>query len=190
MQDDNGRMAARAAVETGLAAREPVTWLARWRVEKRDGDWTPEQIAAGVAPEPYEVLERAGNLLVYGGGSILFGLLIGEALTNFANANAYIGVGDSTTAAAATQTDLQAATNKLRKAMDATYPQHTDGTGAATNAQVVFKATFGSAEANFAWQEWGVFNASTGGRMLNRKVENLGTKTTGTWSLTCTLSLS
>ena len=43
--------------------------------------------------------------------------------TFFNNANSLIGVGDSMTAFAASQTDLQAASNKLRKAMDATYPQ-------------------------------------------------------------------
>ncbi len=187
---EDGMMAEGAALSAGLGSHEPVRWRAQWKVEKRDGDWTAEQIAAGEAPPPYEVLEREGNLLTYGGASILWEALIGAAITAFSNANAYIGVGDSSTAAAATQTDLQAATNKLRKAMDATYPQHTDGTGASSNAQIVFKSTFGSGDANFAWQEWGIFNASSSGRMLNRKVESLGTKTTGTWTMTVTLSLS
>ena len=191
MQDDSGALADGAQMGVGMTAHEPLAWRAQWTLEKRHGDWTAEQIDAGAAPAPYEIVDIPGNLLTYGGGSILFGLLIGEALTNFSNANAYIGVGDSSTAAAATQTDLQAASNKLRKAMDATYPQHTDGTGASTNAQVVFRSTFGTSDANFAWNEWAVFNASTSGRMLNRRVESLGTKTSaGTWTLTCTLSLS
>lgn len=187
---EEGQMSDGAVVGVGMDGHEPVRWRAQWKVEKRHGDWTGEQIAAGEAPEPYEVIEREGNLLTYGGASILWEALIGAAPTYFSNANAYIGVGDSTTAAAATQTDLQAATNKLRKAMDATYPQHTDGTGASTNAQIVFKSSFASGDANFAWQEWGIFNASTSGRMLNRKVESLGTKTTGTWTMTVTLTLS
>jgi hypothetical protein len=111
-------------------------------------------------------------------------------LTYFNNGNAYIGVGDSTTAAAATQTDLQASTNKLRKAMDATYPQHTDATTSGA-ASIVFKSTFSTSDANYAWQEWGIFNGSSGGRMLNRKVESLGTKTSAaSWAFTCTLTLS
>lgn len=191
MREDAAALGDGARMGVGVAGHEPVTWRAHWKCEKRHGNWTGADIDAGRAPEPYESIDIDGNLLTYGGGSILWGLLIGEALTNFANANAYIGVGDSTTAAAATQTDLQAATNKLRKAMDATYPQHTDGTGASTNAQVVFRSTFGTSDANFAWQEWAVFNASSAGRMLNRKVESLGTKTSaGTWTLTCTLTLS
>jgi hypothetical protein len=103
--------------------------------------------------------------------------------TFFTNANAHIGVGDSNTAYSAAQTDLQASTNKLRKAMDSTYPQRS------SNA-LTFKSTFASGDANFAWQEWGVFNASSSGTMLNRKVESLGTKSSGTWVLTCTITVA
>lgn len=109
---------------------------------------------------------------------------IGAGVTAFNNANSYIGVGDSTTAFAAGQTDLQAATNKMRKQMDATYPS------GASNV-ITFRSTFATTDANWAWQEWGVFNASTAGTMLNRKVESLGTKTnTQTWQFTCTLTFS
>ena len=39
-------------------------------------------------------------------------------------------------------------------------------------------------EANFAWNEWGIFNAATGGVMLNRVVESNGTKQNNqTWIL-------
>jgi hypothetical protein len=46
--------------------------------------------------------------------------------------------------------------------------------------------------ANVAWQEWGLFNNTTsGGTMLNRKVESLGTKTEAqTWQFTCTITLT
>lgn len=181
-----------AAVAVGLPAHDQVVWRARWRVEKYRGDSTdPADLV--------EVVEREGNLLVYGGMSCLWQCLVGngtttagQALTFFNNAQAAIGVGDSTTAAAATQTNLQAATNKLRKAMDATYPTHTDGTGSGA-ATITFRSTFGTADANFAWQEWGIFNSATDGtgRMLNRKVESLGTKASGsTWTLTVTITLS
>jgi hypothetical protein len=110
--------------------------------------------------------------------------VIGESVTEFNNANAHLGVGDSTTAFAATQTDLQAASNKVRKAMDATYPTR------ATNV-LTFRSTFATGDANFAWQEWAVFNASTAGTMFNRKVESLGTKTSAqSWQLTVTLTVT
>lgn len=113
---------------------------------------------------------------------LITSLAIGGAGTVFSNANAHIGVGDSSTAFAASQTDLQAASNKFRKAMDATYPQ------IAANV-LTFRATFATGDANFAWNEWAVFNASSGGTMMNRKVESLGTKTSSqSWQFTVTLT--
>lgn len=197
MQADTSTMREGEDVGAQLANHEPIQWRAVWKIEKYTGDWSGEDIDAGRAPAPYEVIEREGNLLLYGGVSCLWQCLIGngtttgsQTLTYFNNGNAYIGVGDSTTAEAATQTDLQASSNKLRKAMDATYPTHTDATtsGAAT---ITFRSTYGSSDANFAWQEWGVFNASSGQRMLNRKVASNGTKASGsTWTFTVTLTLS
>jgi hypothetical protein len=185
------------AIDAGALAHEPIRWRCQWKVEKFAGDWSAEQLASGLAPAPYEIIEREGNLLMYGGASCLWQCLIGngtgtaaQTLTFFNNGNAHIGVGDSNTAAAATQTDLQASTNKLRKAMDATYPLHTDATSSGA-ASIVFRSTYGSSDANYAWAEWGIFNGSSSGRMLNRKVESLGTKGSGsTWVFTVTLSLS
>lgn len=154
----------------------------------------PDDMAPWTRPED-ELLTIDGNLLVYGGASAQWQTLIGSgAVTAFNNANSYIGVGDSTTAALATHIDLQGTTNKLRKGMDATYPQHTDATGTAQSC--VWRATFANAEANFTWNEWAIFNgvlttgAAAGGRMLNRVVQALGAKLSGSWQLTCTLSLA
>jgi hypothetical protein len=109
---------------------------------------------------------------------------IGAAVTAFNNANAHLGVGDSTTAHTAGQTDLIAATNKMRRPMDATYPS------GATNV-ITFRSTFGTGDANWTWNEWGVFNGLSGGTMLSRKVEALGTKTnTQTWQFTATLTVT
>jgi hypothetical protein len=104
--------------------------------------------------------------------------------TFFDNSNAHIGVGDSSTAYSAAQTDLQASSNKLRKAMEATYPT------LATNV-ITFRSLFATGDANFAWAEWGVFNASSSGVMLSRKVEALGTKTSAqSWQFTVDLTVS
>lgn len=122
--------------------------------------------------------------LVDAGRNHMVQATIGAAVTAFNNANSYIGVGDSTTAHAVGQTDLQAATNKMRKAMDATYPS------GATNV-ITFRSTFATSDANWAWQEWGIFNAAAAGTMLSRKVESLGTKTnTQTWQFTTTLTFT
>lgn len=96
--------------------------------------------------------------------------------TMFNSANARIGVGNGTAAFATSQTDLQGS-SKLRKTMDSGYPM-VDG------QTVTFKSTFAQSEANFAWNEWGVFNAATGGVMLNRVLESNGTKQSNqTWVL-------
>lgn len=98
--------------------------------------------------------------------------------------NAHLGVGDSNTAFSAGQTDLQAASNKMRKAMEATYPQRSSN-------QLVFRSLFGTGDANWAWQEHAVFNASASGIMWSRKVESLGTKTnTQSWQLTVTVTVT
>lgn len=90
--------------------------------------------------------------------------------------NARIGVGNGDGAFAVGQTDLLGA-SRVRKAMDPGYPIVDAPT-------VTFRSTFAPNEANFAWNEWGVFNAETGGVMLNRVVESNGTKQSNqTWVL-------
>jgi hypothetical protein len=192
-----GILGAFARLRSSNEVHDAQYWHCHTQVDRYDGDPTFEERASGLAV-PYGTMEIEGNLLVIGGASVQWQTLIGngtataaQALTYFNNGNAYIGVGDSSTAAADTQTDLQAATNKLRKAMDATYPLHTDTTGTAGSKSIVFRSTFATTDANWAWQEWGLFNGSSGGRMLNRKAESLGTKTSAaTWVLTITLSLA
>lgn len=166
-------------------------WEAHWRLEKRYEDVDEYAPLGGMLAreefhrifEPYEVIEGEGNILVNVGIQLMLDLLIGAGGTVFSNANAHVGVGDSTTAAAAGQTDLQAATNKLRKAMEATFPSRSGQT-------LTFKSVFGSGDANFDWEEWAIFNAAAAGTMLNRKVQDFGTKSTGTWTLTVTVTIS
>lgn len=134
--------------------------------------------------KPYEVLEHRGNLLTSGGVSAMWLLATGGAATAFSNANAYVGVGDSTTASTSGMTDLQAATNKLRKAMSAGSP------GLSGNS-VTFQGTYATSEGNFAWNEFAVFNASASGTMLNRVVYSGGTKPAGqVWAAQITIALT
>lgn len=139
---------------------------------------------------PVDVREEEGNLLTTAGIAAIWNALTQGTAGAFQNATAAIGVGDSTTAAAANQANLQAGTNAYRQGMDSTYPTVATDT-------VTFKATFGTAVANFAWAEWGVFSSvgtgtpPTGGTMLNRKVSALGAKTSAaSWAFTCTVTLA
>jgi hypothetical protein len=105
--------------------------------------------------------------------------------TKWDNTNARLGVGDSNTAPAATQTGLQAATNKTWKAMDATYPQRSAQTAE-------WRSTFGTADANYAWEEYTVVNAADDtGKNLNRCIASKGTKASGeTWTLSLKITFS
>lgn len=124
------------------------------------------------------------NILLNNGITAMLQLLATSGATQFNNANAYLGVGDSTTAEVATQTALQATTNKLFKAMDSTYPQ--------VSAQTVtFQSTYQGSEANFAWNEFGVANSSAGTVLLNRKVSSQGQKQTSQiWTLQLAMTMS
>lgn len=158
------------ARESGLVVLE-----GRYSVQKFRGD--------SVDPaDLYEVLELAPNLFLTAGITAVLKLAAGQTATAF-NATARLAVGDSTTAAAAAQTDLQAATNKYRQVVDAAPTVSTN--------QITFVATFGTGVANFAWNEVGVANAASGGDMWSRTVQALGTKTSAaTWILNWTLSIS
>ena len=117
---------------------------------------------------PYAVIEGEGNCLLNTGIDEMWDLIVGDSANHFNNASAQIGVGDSSTAATPTQTDLQAATNKTYKGMETGYPT-------STSQKATFKASFGASEANYTWNEWVVKQASSG-KCLNRKVDALGTK--------------
>ena len=163
---------------------DPVMWRCRMRLSKWF-DLQGEYPEPGRAPDSAE--EYEGNILTTVGAGDLWKGLTGGSLTVFSNANAYIGVGDgngSVPTVNASDTDLTATTNKLRVAMDSTFPTLSTNTA-------VFQSTYGTSQANFAWNEWGVFNASSSGDMLNHKGQALGTKVnTASWQLKVTLSLS
>lgn len=159
---------------------EKAHYQTRWMISRYADD------AAFAADAPYDVSEFDGNLLLNEGIAELLDLGCGlGAPTSFANANAYLGVGDSSTAASASQTGLQASTNKLYKAMESGYPSRASQT-------VTWRSVFGSSDANFGWNEFTVANGnSDSAKNLNRKVDAQGTKASGqTWTLDLAITLS
>jgi hypothetical protein len=156
-----------------------IRYRPRWCITRYASD---EDYAAGRA---YARDEVDGNLLLNEGITALLNLLTGGAETVFSNANAYLGVGDSNTAESASQTGLQASTNKVYKAMESGYPQIAGQT-------VTFRSVFGSSDANFAWREMTVASGSSDSAdNLNRKVSDQGTKASGqTWTLDLTITFS
>ncbi len=159
---------------------EHIKYRTQWVIRKYANDADFED---GHLLEPPTVID--GNLLLTAGITELLQLLCGTGSPiAFSNANARLGVGDSTTAESAGQTDLQAASNKTYKGMSATYPQ-------VSGATVTWRAVFTGAEANYAWQEFVVDNGGTGLKRLNRKVSNQGTKASGqTWTLDLAITFS
>lgn len=170
-----GQMA--IGVGASMGVHEFASWRPRWRVEKYWGEAVPENLHA--------IEEFDGNLLLNEGITLLLSLLIGTAGTAYNAANARIGVGDSATAAAPTQTGLDATTGRFWRPMDATFPSVSGQT-------VSFRSTFGTSEANFAWNEFTITNAADdAGTNLCRRVHNMGVKASGTtWIVTVTVTIS
>jgi hypothetical protein len=244
----------------------------RVRLEKFWGEWE-----VGRA-DPYEAIdltgERSFNVLTTAGANALWnGLTTAGLATPFNATNAQVAVGDSSTAAAAGQTDLQAAAGATMNSGDVTgatnatpivltvaswtttpvvgqtvvvagvngntaangtfevsavtgttvtllgsagngafttsagstvkpvgkYRQLINGAPAITTNTTQWVAVFGTANANHAWQEWGVSvggaavnkQASPPPTLLNRAVINLGVKTSASaWTFTVTTSLT
>jgi hypothetical protein len=147
--------------------------------------WSVDKVKElGIFEKP-SLLWIPGNILLNEGINLLWTLACGGSGTSWNSANAYIGVGDGTTSESATQTGLQG-TNKAYKAMDSGYPTY------GSNQQAKWQSTYGSADANFTWNEITVANGSSDtATNLNRKVQSLGTKASGTtWIAQLTITLS
>lgn len=154
---------------------DTLKYRTRWTVRKYACE------ADRLADKPYDTVVVDGNMLLNAGIALLWELAIGVGGTAWNNANARLGVGDSTTAEAAGQTDLQAAVNKTYRPMAATYPQR-------SAQKVTWRAVFQAAHANYDWREFVVDN---GAIALNRKVQNLGTKAAGSeWTLDVEITLA
>ncbi len=167
-----------------MSTQERAQLNIKWKLEKFDVPTSEEANKT----KPYEVKECEKDILLHEGivgiAYLCFG--IGSAATKWDNTNARLGVGDTATAPADTQTGLQASTNKAYKGMNASYPQQSG------DHDIVFQADFINGEAEFAWNEETIVNASSDtGVNLCRQNTALGTKPSGqTWRLTGTVTFS
>ena len=157
-------------------------WHASYRIEKF------ADLEAFERGEAFAVEEFDENVALNVGKAEIWDLVIGASVNHFDSTNTRLGVGDSTTAAANTQTDLLAATNKTYKTCDVGYP--IQATTTTTDDTFQARATFGGAEANHGWKEFVVKNNASG-ICLNRKVDDKGTKSAGQiWILTVSIASS
>jgi hypothetical protein len=125
------------------------------------------------------------NLLCKNGLNNLWKLLATTGGVQYANANAYIGVGTSTTAANIADTALGA--GAVYQAMESSYPA-ISGTNYET---CTWRALYGSDAANQAWNEFGIFTSDTGANMLNHVISAQGTKQSGQqWQVDMAITLN
>ncbi len=156
-----------------------------------------------VSPSEITVSEDP-NLITTGGLGRLTNFLIGTgALVAFDATHTMIGVGDTTTAATAADTQLgsNSATHSWYIPADSA-PTRTTTT--VTNDTIQVVGTFNNSNSNFVFNEWGVVlvttpvasatfaGTGTSPILFNHKIEspNLGTKTGGSWTITMSLTWS
>lgn len=184
---------------------DSITWHSHALVEKWDDDQVDWVAAKTGIPEPSgdllaqyakpEIVDSDGNLLTTAGLTRLMSLLTaggGQALTNTATR---LGVGNGSGTAAVGDTDLSASagsTNRWFQVMDATYPSTAAGV-------LTAKATFATGDGNFVWAEWSLdvgtptvsSSATVAACLFNHKTSAaLGTKTSGAWALTVTVTIA
>jgi hypothetical protein len=196
-------------------SRDSILWTPVARIDK----YSPEVVAElthllGYEPkkedfdrlgaDPYASLEVEGNALTTNGLGNLTNLLTGGTTTPvISTTRGFVCVGDSSTAFAAAQTDLQAASNKYYNVIDGSGV--TRVTTTVTNDTVQCVSTFGTSVGNFAWAEWAI-GSSTGGTVTagttlagtatgafiyNRRVASMGTKASGaSWAFTAKIQFS
>jgi hypothetical protein len=157
---------------------------------------TVEEFAA-LGIRPYETTETVGNAVLQAGWArVLANLTAVPAATAVYDAtHARIGAGNGVTAVnATTDTDLSAAAGSTNRWFQLV-------SGAPTVAGTIPKtcawaASFGTADGNFTWAEFGIDNGTASGNtvtapLLNRALSAQGTKASGqTWVATATLSFT
>lgn len=164
----------------GLNISEHSQWRVEWQVEK----WfdTAKKLA-GFKPD--EIVCDGQNIILDAGASEMLKLITGTGGTTYDAANTYIYVGTDSTPENASQTGVIATgANRAYAAMDTGYPM-------VSGRQMIYRASFGDTSANFQWREASIINGTGANAVsMNRKVADLGTKSSGTWTLQITISLT
>lgn len=164
-----------------MGISEHSKWEVRWDL------WKWNNTADKLAGKPHdEYMCDTQNIILDTGANEMLKLITGTSgATAYSSANAYIYVGNSSTAENASQSGVLATgANRAYAGMDVGYP-------VVNSRQMIFRASFGDTSANFAWNEAAIVNGTGANAVaMNRKVSNMGTKSTGTWTLQITVSLT
>ncbi len=164
----------------GLCISEHTQWRCQWQLDK----WfnTADKLAGRLPDE--RIIVPQNIVLDVGAEEILKLIADTGGATSYSFANAYMYVGTNATAENASQTGLIATgANRAFAGMDAGYP-------VVSGRQVTYRGTFGDSSANFHWQEMAIYNGTGANAVaMNRKVQDLGIKTTGSYSLQTIISV-
>lgn len=198
-----------AADSIGVAVTAPLHdsgfGTTHWRVDRWDAEqtrWAQLRLRRlrieavdfrKLGVHPYEVSELDGNLITNAGWTRLMNLLTNQGATQAYDAtHARIGVGNSNTAEAYTDTDLGAAAGSANR-----WFQLVSGAGTLGTRTLAWSASFGTADGNFAWNEFGIDAGTASANtvtapLLNHKAGIAqGTKASGqTWTATATLTFT
>lgn len=214
---------ARAGDAMGTGAGVPLAGDGRattlWRVERWDADATRRAASrlhvrqptnmdfARLLIRPYSVTEHAGNVVCTAGWLRLLNLAGAIGGQAYDNTHTRIGTGDGTVTAGggsvpavAADTDLAAVAGSTHRWFQlVTAGIGTGGpiVGGTTPKTLVFSAVFGTADGNYAWNEFGIDNGTASANTVTAPLLNhatsiaQGTKASGqTWTATATLSFT
>lgn len=203
---DNGHASDSIGVAVAAPLRDSGFGTTHWQVDRWDAEqtrWAKNRHGL-IAPtkadfmrlgmRPYEVSEFDGNLITNAGWTRMMNLLTNQGATQAYDAtHTRIGVGNATTPAEAyADTDLAAAAGSANR-----WFQLVTGAGTLGTRTLAWSASFGTADGNFAWNEFGIDLGTASGNtvtapLLNHKVAIAqGTKASGqTWTATATLTFT
>lgn len=202
----NDKATGRDGVTVGasLSLHDPQLWRCEWGIQRWDADataWLTRKL--GYAPKDvdfhaakirsYEDSHVSGNLLTTAGLGRIATLVTAGTGNLISSTTARVGAGNGAGSAAIGDTDLGAAAgsaNRWFQTCTVTIPSNV----------WTFAATFGTADGNFAWNEFGIdigtatvtSGATVNAVLLNHKTSIAqGTKASGqTWTATATITIS
>lgn len=188
-----------------MDTRDAIDWHAHLRVDRFDEDqtgWVQRRSGlrapqgsdfAALGVRPYLSTDVDANLLTTAGIGRIVALINAAGGNAVTSTTARVGVGDGAGTAAIGDTDLSASagsTHRWFQTCTVTTPSNV----------LTLAATFGTADGNFAWNEWGAdigtatvtSGATVNAVLLNHKTSIAqGTKASGqTWTATATITIS